>query len=380
MSKFDDIIQSMREANYTHKHQLLTYMNQVIRSNNVKITPEDKQALLNYAYSETDLFLKEIPRAESYRQKDLICACENELLGVIMGLCKSARELPEEVRVKIDLLVKLVERERYLENALDAAFAKNDVEEADIRHLLFLVSQTDDEFHRGQLYRGLMNYEKKLPGLSESVKDMLCDHISAELKRWLERKPLSEECVSELEVAVDVGKYFADERLADQYLEVLKLGHNNVNYYAVDSLLRLKRPVPEETVLALAKDLGYADLTYGSFVRCGMEDLFPVEYASEEYLAKSNMVHWLMYPTELGKYPDEIEHVGKITYLFKKDVYHVFKYRSDSDTLGDDRKNRWLIGWANRNGGTFSNFDCYADYDKGNEKATLKNIKKKLIG
>lgn len=30
--------------------------------------------------------------------------------------------------------------------------------------------------------------------------------------------------------------------------------------------------------------------------------------------------------------------------------------------------------------GTFSNFDRYADYDKGDAKATLKNIKKKLIG
>ena len=145
-------------------------------------------------------------------------------------------------------------------------------------------------------------------------------------------------------------------------------------------VLRLKQSVPEETVVALAKDLGYADLTYCSFARCGMEDLFPVEYASEEYLAKSNMVHWLMYPTELGKYPDEIEYIGKITYLFKKEVYHVFKYRSDSDTLGDDRKNQWLIGWSNRDGGTFSNFDRYADYEKSTVSATLKNIKKKLIG
>ena len=50
-----------------------------------------------------------------------------------------------------------------------------------------------------------------------------------------------------------------------------------------------------------------------------------------------------MYPTELGKAPDDIEFVGKITYLFKKDKYYVFKYRSDSDTLSDNLKNKWLI-------------------------------------
>ena len=92
------------------------------------------------------------------------------------------------------------------------------------------------------------------------------------------------------------------------------------------------------------------------------------------------MVHWLMYPTELGKEPDEIEYIGKITYLFKKEVYYVFKYRSNSDTLDDNLKNKWLIGWSSEDGGTFSNFDEYALYEKNTIDATLKNIKKKLIG
>ena len=162
--------------------------------------------------------------------------------------------------------------------------------------------------------------------------------------------------------------------------EVLKQGYNNINYYDTDTLLSLGQNVPTETIVALAQNLEYANLTYGLLIKFKKQDLFPKECSTPEYLAKSDMVHWLMYPTELGKEPDEIEYIGKITYLFKKEVYYVFKYRSNSDTLDDNLKNKWLIGWSSEDGGTFSNFDEYALYEKNTIDATLKNIKKKLIG
>lgn len=380
MSTFDEVIVKLQEAEYSDKQQLLNYLLRIVKGSPAKLDAADKQAIREYAYGEVDVLLRDIPREESYQRKDLMFSCMDFLMGVIMTLCPNPSEVPEETRVKIEFLAKLAEQERYIENALDASFEKKPVEEPDVKHLLFLVAQSEDEYQRGQLFAGLIHYRKDLPGLSQGVKAMFAQHISGELKRWMDMEQMSEECINGLEVAVDVSKYFADEKLAGQLYEVLKLGHNNVNYYAVDTLLSLGKTVPEDTVLALAKDLGYADLTHHSFVQHGKEALFPKEYATEEYLAKSDMVHWLMYPTELGKRPDEIEYIGKITYLFKKDIYHVFKYRSDSDTLDDGLKEQWLIGWSNQDGGTFSNFDRYADYDKGDAKATLKNIKKKLIG
>ena len=52
---------------------------------------------------------------------------------------------------------------------------------------------------------------------------------------------------------------------------------------------------------------------------------------------------------------------------------------SDSNNLGDDRKNQWLIGWSNDEGGTFSDFDLYSDFEKKTIEKTLKNIKKRLL-
>ena len=148
----------------------------------------------------------------------------------------------------------------------------------------------------------------------------------------------------------------------------------------MESLLALNQEVPQNAIDALAGDLVHAQLIHSTLARFGKEALFPAGLNNPEYLAKSDLVHWLTYPTELGKAPDEIEYIGKITYLFKREVYHVFKYRSDSETLGDDLRGKWLIGWSSADGGTFSNFDEFKKFDLGNPDKTLKNIKKKLIG
>ena len=86
------------------------------------------------------------------------------------------------------------------------------------------------------------------------------------------------------------------------------------------------------------------------------------------------MIQWLMYPTELGKAPDDIEYVGKVSRLFKKEVYYIFKYRSDSENLDEASKNKWLLGWASEEGGTFSEFEEFARFEAPTLKATLKNI------
>ena len=147
--------------------------------------------------------------------------------------------------------------------------------------------------------------------------------------------------------------------------------------FAAMSLLAAKKDVPEKTVHAIANNLIYAEGFYCALKEAGKEELFPAELANDIYLAKSDLVHWLSYPTELGKAPDEIEFIGKVT--VKKEEYFVFKFISDSDTLDNESKGKWLIGWANDDGGTFSNFDEYAKFDKGSPEKTLKYISKKLL-
>ena len=51
-----------------------------------------------------------------------------------------------------------------------------------------------------------------------------------------------------------------------------------------------------------------------------------------------------------------------------------------SSFLSEEDRNRWLIGWANDDGDTFSQFEHYDKFDKGTTEKTLRAIKRKAIG
>ena len=199
--------------------------------------------------------------------------------------------------------------------------------------------------------------------------------MASEIKRYLSGEP-DGEMTNSLEVACDVCGYLLNDELIALLYEVLKLGRANINYYAVNTLLKAGKRIPDEVVVSLAADLEYAGMTYALLEQYGQANRFPPECATEEYLAKSAMIRWLVYPTELGELPEAIEYLGKVK---KKEEYHIFRFKSHSDNLEDARKGEWLIGWASEEGGTFSEFDLYADFEQKTVEKTLKYIKRKLL-
>lgn len=380
MSQFESVISAMKKEDYGTKKQLLEYTLQIVQSivnSKRTLDKEDVDCLLEYAYGEVDALLTAIPNAATYKEKDVLFDCENSLLGIIFYLHP---KMSDEAAAKIKQLVELVTKERYIEENIDDIFKQDVIEKAELEQLTSLAAKTDDEYQKGKLFAGLVHYAKDITKISDEGKKVIADYIASELTRYLNEKTLSADCITNLEFACDVTKHFYSEKVIALLYDVMKLSYSNVNFYLTETLFALNKEVPEDVVIALLKDMEYANLTYGILEKYGKTALAPKEYTSSEYLAKSDMIHWLTYPTELGKAPDEIEYIGKITYLFKKEEYFVFKYRSDSENLEDELKNKWLIGWSSDEGGTFSNFDRYDLFEKATVKATLKNIKRKLIG
>lgn len=378
MSKFNQMIETMKTSDFRVKKQFLEYLVQMAERAKHQFSREDKDALLAYAYGEVENMLSAIPEAANYKEKDMIFACEDLLLGLIMCFCPSPDQIPQENLMKIEALTKLVDKERYIEKTIDAIFNQPAITGTDINRVLFWVQQTTDEYQKGMLFQGLLHYRSDLTKLDGDAAGRIAAHIAEEIRRLMALG--GEDAWNALELIADVCGCFVYPNVTEALQQLLQLGRNHINAYAVKSLINRGAAVPQSVMDALAKDLEYANMTYFFLHQAGKTELFPAEYATEEYLAKSDLVHWLMFPTELGKAPNEIEYIGKIKYLFKKEVFHVFKYRSDSDTLEDELKNKWLIGWSSDEGGTFSNFDKYADYAKSTKAATLKNIKKKLLG
>ncbi|MBQ3490015.1 MAG: hypothetical protein IJA86_05460 [Clostridia bacterium] len=376
MSNFVSIIEKIKSfSDFSEKARFLAVILHSSQDKKVKITHEDKKALSDFAFEEIQNLIALIPTLKTYKEKDEVFGYEDHLLGIIMFCHASPSEISEANLNNIKMLTAIVDQERFVENAIDRIFKDGQNDKASVEQLIAAVSPLQDEYQKGQFYQGLLHYSNEINKLLPDSKAVLTDYISSELKRYLSTSH-DDITSNNLEFACDVAKYFINDTLTALLNDVLKLGKNNINYYTAATLLNAGQSIPAETVDALAKDLVYADMTYSLLQQHGLTDLFPKELSDPVYLAKSDLVHWLTYPTELGKEPDQIEYLGKVK---KKEEYHIFRYTSDSDNLGDDLKGQWLIGWSNNEGGTFSNFDLYAEFEKKTTEKTLKNIKKRLL-
>ncbi len=385
MATFTEIINSAKNAETLHdKSQLLTYLGRALSANRKRITPADKGELGEFALSELEAIPALLDKTENYRDKDEIFGIMESLMNLVMICYDSPAALAPD---KVEMIRRLMDRcnsERFLELAIDEAF-KGNPDEADMERILCMAAPLKDEFHKGQLWQGLLHYKGQVQRLSNDAKAVLAKYAVSELNRFAEEQAngtITGDGCSNLEFICDAAADLmtgapTDTELKASIAALFGMSNPTVSYYALSTLLTVGYKVSDEVIVALAQDIVYADLTYHALAQAGLTDRFPAEFRDPVYLAKSNMVHWLTYPTELGKEPDEIVYVGMTKK--KGETFHIFRYKSDSDTLDDASKNVWLIGWSGSDGGTFSNFDRYADYEQKTPEKTVKYIRRKLL-
>lgn len=140
--------------------------------------------------------------------------------------------------------------------------------------------------------------------------------------------------------------------------------------FGILSALRTGRPVDAEAVIAAAAQPEVRYWLFVSLDEMGRLDLLPDEYTTQEALAEAEMANWLVFPTELGREPDELELMG--TFGVKRGWTEaevcLFRYR----TLGDhwSAGDGWQAGIAGPyergqpaslpgGGATFSRFESW---------------------
>ncbi len=376
MAKFNTIIEAIKNStDYGERNQFLEYILNCFNHPGSQPDEEDKALFSAFIFPEVKKLINDIPPIASYRKKDTAMEYARNLINIIPRCHATPESVPEEDRDNIRKLIEILDKESFIEAQIEEIFAKGNNSPADIDRLFCMLIPIKDEYQKGLFYQGMLHFKQAIPNMPEESCQKIEEYIKNELQRYLSCE-LNEDIIANLEFACDVSKFFIDEKIAALLQKVLMLGFNNVSFFAAETLLFADFDVSTEVISVLARDLVYADNTYSMLKKLGKTHLFPSELATPEYLAKSNLVHWLTYPTELGGEPDAIEYLGKVK---KKDVYYVFRYRSVSDTLSDELKGKWLIGWSSNDGGTFSNFDRYDDFVQKTPEKTLKYIKKKLL-
>ncbi|MBE6651781.1 MAG: hypothetical protein E7610_00015 [Ruminococcaceae bacterium] len=385
MGTYTDILNHAREETSLHdKSQCLTYLGRALSASKKKIAPADREELAIFAVSEMENVPALLDNAANYREKDEIFGLVESLMNLVMISFDSPAAVPADKLEMLRGVVERCDRERFLERAIDECF-EGKPDASDMERILCMAAPLKDEFHKGQLWQGLLHYKGQVRVLNRDAKAVLVRYAVSELNRYAEERAngtITKDGYNNLEFICDTARDILDDTSADSELVALiaalfDLNDPAVSYYALSTLLAVGKTVPDGVISALAENLEYADRVYHVLKQYGMAGRFPAELCDPIYLAKSDLVQWLTYPTELGKQPDEIEYLGQAKK--KGEIYHIFRYKSDSDNLDKESKGIWLIGWANDEGGTFSNFDKYADFEQKTPEKTVKYIRRKLL-
>lgn len=172
------------------------------------------------------------------------------------------------------------------------------------------------------------------------------------------------------EILLDLFGYLPAERAEKPLREALNFKDPRLKHFAIVSLLRLGKDVGKSDVEDVARRPETRTWLYDALKQFDKSALFPPAFRTQKAFAESKMVDWLIYPTELGRVPDEIElmKVVPIDTGLPGGIYdyYVFRFRTKPPHWAAEKG--WLAGVSGpfrrgteptteSLGGTFSSFE-----------------------
>jgi len=249
--------------------------------------------------------------------------------------------------------------------------------------ILSNIEKADSEDKKGTEYFKILTYIHQNSKFKDEVIHLFRDFLIKEIRLLIDILKIYEDNpdkLASLQILIDIADKFLDEELLVLIKSALTIKNNYVKFYCVKTLLNHNFEVDTSIIHEIASDLTVACLLYEELFKSKKIKLFPSYYRTQAYLSKSEMIRWLVYPTELGKIPDEIELIDKVE--IRGEIFYVYKFR-----VNDPDNDKWMIGWA---GGyladnnsactyssyTFSHFDKYVDLRMSLKKYMKKALKK----
>lgn len=145
---------------------------------------------------------------------------------------------------------------------------------------------------------------------------------------------------------LDVLGYFPTTKVEKDLQEALTYKDPRLKYFAITSLLRQGKEVDSPIIREVASSAEMRNLLYDWLVESNRASLFPEEFRTQEAFAESDMVNWLIYPTELGREPDEIELMKVVSIDTGTEDgiidYYVFRFRTHPPHWA--AKDNWMAG------------------------------------
>ncbi|MDR1270494.1 MAG: hypothetical protein LBK82_13310, partial [Planctomycetaceae bacterium] len=144
-------------------------------------------------------------------------------------------------------------------------------------------------------------------------------------------------------------------------------------FFAIKSLLTKSSKVDEKYFEFVAQDNEMRLWLFELLEEQNKLSLFPEKYKVQDELAKSAMVNWLIFPTELGTAPDEIILENVFKFETKESIIEYFLFKFKTNPPHWAAEDGWMAGVSgpfNKNNypttkprtGTFSSFDSWEQF------------------
>jgi hypothetical protein len=145
---------------------------------------------------------------------------------------------------------------------------------------------------------------------------------------------------------LDLLGHFSGNLVEEQLRNALEYKDPRLKHFALISLIRLGNPVDKKDVEDVARYAEMRNWLYNEFKRLGKSSLFPKEFQTQKSFAEADMVNWLVYPTELGRVPDEIElmKVVAVDTGLPDGVYDYYLFRFRTREPHWAAKDGWIAG------------------------------------
>jgi len=152
----------------------------------------------------------------------------------------------------------------------------------------------------------------------------------------------------------DLAGYIKAPEITAALKRLMNIKDIKLKMFAAISLLRHECEPEKEDIMDIAANSETRNWFYNALVKMGRSEIYPEEYRNQKSFAESNMVEWLVYPTELGRMPDEIELMN--VFDIDEKEYYLFRFRCQSSEHWKEKG--WMAGVA-------------GPFDKRNSPTTL---------
>jgi hypothetical protein len=147
---------------------------------------------------------------------------------------------------------------------------------------------------------------------------------------------------------LDVLGFFPADKVEPELRRALEYRDPQLVFFAIVALFRLDKDVDSKHVAVVGANAEMRLYLYHELKKRDRLTLCPEKYRSQAALAEADMVSWLMFPTELGRPPDEIElmKVVPIDTGLRGGIYDYYLFRFRTHEPHWAAKDGWMAGVA----------------------------------